>query len=67
MFRRNRLVHKSCSILDIPTIFMTDGPLGLHKAEGFDFTNSVPSILFRLHRHLLRPGIQHWYKKWVKP
>ena len=25
---------------------MTDGPLGLRKAEGFDFTNSVPSICF---------------------
>lgn len=32
--------------LGIPSIFMTDGPHGLRKAEGFDFTNSVPSTCF---------------------
>lgn len=32
--------------LSIPSIFMTDGPHGLRKAEGFDFTNSVPSTCF---------------------
>ncbi|MFV8393969.1 hypothetical protein [Flavobacterium sp. LB2P6] len=30
----------------IPSIFMTDGPHGLRKSEGFDFTNSVPSPCF---------------------
>lgn len=32
--------------LGIPSIFMTDGPHGLRKAEGFDFTNSVPATCF---------------------
>ncbi|WP_217362501.1 glycoside hydrolase family 3 C-terminal domain-containing protein [Flavobacterium sp. M31R6] len=32
--------------LGIPSIFMTDGPHGLRKAVGFDFTNSVPATCF---------------------
>ena len=32
--------------LGVPSIFMTDGPHGLRKAEGFDFTNSVPATCF---------------------
>ena len=32
--------------LGIPSIYMTDGPHGLRKAEGFDFTKSVPSTCF---------------------
>lgn len=32
--------------LGIPSIFMTDGPHGLRKAIGFDFTNSVPATCF---------------------
>lgn len=32
--------------LDIPSVFMTDGPHGLRKAVGTDFTNSVPATCF---------------------
>lgn len=37
---------KAIDRLGIPSIFMTDGPHGLRKAEGFDFTKSVPSTCF---------------------
>ncbi|TRW99765.1 glycosyl hydrolase [Flavobacterium gawalongense] len=37
---------KAIAKLGIPSIFMTDGPHGLRKAEGFDFTNSVPATCF---------------------
>lgn len=30
----------------IPSVFMTDGPHGLRKATGTDFTNSVPATCF---------------------
>jgi beta-glucosidase len=32
--------------LNIPSVFMTDGPHGLRKAVGTDFTNSVPATCF---------------------
>jgi beta-glucosidase len=32
--------------LQIPSVFMTDGPHGLRKAVGTDFTNSVPATCF---------------------
>lgn len=32
--------------LGIPSVFMTDGPHGLRKAVGADFTNSVPATCF---------------------
>ncbi len=32
--------------LNIPSVFMTDGPHGLRKAVGSDFSNSVPATCF---------------------
>jgi len=37
---------KPITRLGIPSIFMTDGPHGLRKAEGFDFTKTVPATCF---------------------
>nr|WP_314835079.1 glycoside hydrolase family 3 C-terminal domain-containing protein [uncultured Flavobacterium sp.] len=37
---------KAIARIGVPSIFMTDGPHGLRKAVGFDFTNSVPATCF---------------------
>jgi len=37
---------KAVERLGVPSIFMTDGPHGLRKTEGFDLANSVPATCF---------------------